>query len=130
MCTRVEVPAIVCLMKAHKMLHSSTVCSWMASSPLFQLVFRPSLKAFDLLIHLRSKFLPRRHLAVDPTSAPSTSTLPALPNPSHMPVVDFDPATVYLSELEVCMHVCVRMCNSVLPHFGLILQWISVGVIF
>ena len=96
----------------------------------FQHVFRPSLKAFDLLIHLRSKHLSRRHLAVDPTSAPGTSTLPPLPHPSHMPVVDFDPVTVYLWELEVCARVRVRLCLCVHCHILVFFLSMSAGVIF
>lgn len=67
------------------------------------MVFRPSLEAFDVLIHLIPKQVPLLAKAVDPPLATfqqgffkgSASTERALP------IIDYDPVRLYLSELRV-----------------------------
>ena len=65
-----------------------------------QQVFRPPLEDYDILIELDSELLPRHYQSVD------TNVLLKLPKDNVskrqvFPVVDFDPAALYLNELRV-----------------------------
>lgn len=61
--------------------------------------------AFNVIIHLHKRHLPRSCQAVDAGTL-ATDSAHKTPNymskPTHLPVVDFDPALLYLKELEVC----------------------------
>ena len=63
-------------------------------------VFRPPLEDYDVLIELDSRQLPRYYQSVDSTIVLKPPKDKAV---SHdvFPVVDFDPAAIYLNELRV-----------------------------
>lgn len=75
---------------------------------LAQMIFRPPLDLYDVLIHLNPKHIPRHREAVD---QPVTSFVRGLleedvsANCSRFPVVDYDPVQFYLSDLRVRMHL-------------------------
>lgn len=66
-----------------------------------QKVFRPALGMFDVLIHLDPQKLARKHEHLDyPEKAPK----PIYGNcedTTRIPVIEFDPAQLYLEELRV-----------------------------
>lgn len=71
---------------------------------LFQVVFRPPLDVYDVLIHLRPQQVPLLSRAVDPpktTGRQGTLDGDAASSGGAFPVVDFDPVKLYLSELRV-----------------------------
>ena len=69
-----------------------------------QRMFRTPLDDFDVLIHLHRRHLPRSHQAVDGmVTGCSHRMLNGCGRCTHLPVVDFDPAQIYLKELEVCV---------------------------
>lgn len=80
------------------------------------MAFRPPLDAYDVLIYLRSKQVPLVESAVDRPSHPlhrgsQEGTVPG----GVMPVVDFNPVSLYLSELQVSQlvainNLCVCVC--------------------
>ena len=65
-----------------------------------QLIFRPPLDHYDVIIHLHNRLLSRRSQALDrvkhSTGEPSSSSPSVL-----LPVVNFDPSWLYLEELKV-----------------------------
>ncbi|XP_048255650.1 nucleolar protein 6-like isoform X1 [Haliotis rufescens] len=67
----------------------------------FKTIFRPPLDAFDLVIYLKTKHIPRQHQAVDIAMA---TKIPTRESESTwrrlMPVVDYDPVQFYLEELR------------------------------
>ena len=73
--------------------HSPCAC-------IFQQIFRPPLDDYNVLIELDPQLLPRHYQAVD------TSVMLKQPKPKTvvhkaLPVVNFDPAMIYLEELRV-----------------------------
>ena len=65
-----------------------------------QQIFRPPLDHYDVIIHLHSRLLPRRAQALDKGKHPAEEA--SLSRPSVLlPVVNFDPAQLYLKELKV-----------------------------
>ncbi|XP_022104719.1 nucleolar protein 6-like [Acanthaster planci] len=72
----------------------------------FKQVFRPPLDLYDVVIHLRPKLVPRRGEVVDRSSGAPGQTSSMEGNltekSSQLPVVDFDPVSLYLKELESC----------------------------
>ncbi|KAJ6663070.1 hypothetical protein lerEdw1_010891 [Lerista edwardsae] len=70
---------------------------------LLQVVFRPPLDFYDVLIHLNPKQVPRHLEAVDrPVKSFSRGMLgeAAVVKTQFFPVVDYDPAQLYLRELR------------------------------
>lgn len=67
----------------------------------YQQVFRTPLHHFDVLIHLNKSHAPLSGLGVDARPSPSPHRPSSLLKPSHLPVVDFDPAMLFVRELEV-----------------------------
>ncbi|XP_028916779.1 nucleolar protein 6 [Ornithorhynchus anatinus] len=64
-------------------------------------VFRPPLDGFDVLIHLESRQLPRHRQAVDKSAKSFYRGLRETKGPGgYFPVVGFDPAQSYLTELR------------------------------
>ena len=63
--------------------------------------------AYDVLIHLKSQWLPRRHESVSQVQNSMSSKHRAIADVTFdlriLPVVNFDPVQMYLDELEVCM---------------------------
>ncbi|XP_038078124.1 nucleolar protein 6-like [Patiria miniata] len=71
----------------------------------FKQIFRPPLDLYDVVIHLRPKLVPRRGEVVDGSGAPvqrSTTDGSLTEKSSQLPVVDFDPVSLYLQELQSC----------------------------
>jgi len=65
----------------------------------FKQIFRPPLDHYDVIIHLHSRLLPRRAQALDKGKHPAEEA--SLSRPSVLlPVVNFDPAQLYLKELK------------------------------
>ncbi|KAA0716588.1 Nucleolar protein 6 [Triplophysa tibetana] len=100
--------------------HDKTVSVWTKEAPSVQVVFRPSLEAFDVLIHLVPKQVPLLAKAVDPPLATfqqgvfkgSASTERALP------IIDYDPTTL-MNARKVEVHNDVV---STVPNIEAILQ--------
>lgn len=69
--------------------------------PLLQQVFRPPLDIYDAVIHLRQKMVPRQNQAVDVTTETTIPVYQADMKCTKLPVYDFDPVQLYLSELRV-----------------------------
>ncbi len=70
------------------------------------MAFRPPLEAYDVLIHLDSKQVPLLAKAVDPpanTFQRGTCREQPFASGGALPVVDYDPVRLYLSELRVCV---------------------------
>ncbi len=71
-----------------------------------QQIFRPPLDHYDVIIHLEINKLPRQHQAVDiskETICPKYRNVETSEKEqSSLPVIDFDPAEMYLTELRVC----------------------------
>ncbi|CAK8696286.1 unnamed protein product [Clavelina lepadiformis] len=67
-------------------------------------VFTPSMTAYDVLIHLKSQWLPRRHESVSQVQNSMSSKHRAIADVTFdlriLPVVNFDPVQMYLDELE------------------------------
>jgi len=72
----------------------------------FQQIFRPSTKDYDVVIELHQRNVPK-HIFVDPSSRQSSSSVKLCSSVRNdvtntiIPVVDFDPANCYMKELEV-----------------------------
>ncbi|KAK3732920.1 hypothetical protein QZH41_012680 [Actinostola sp. cb2023] len=64
----------------------------------FKQIFRPPLTDYDVIIWLHHHHLPRHHQSVDATKA--VNTRHKQQRDSGMPVLDFDPAQCYISELK------------------------------
>lgn len=70
------------------------------------MVFRPPLEAYDVLIHLVPQQVPLLAKAVDPppiTYNQGTYNGDPLASGGVLPVIDYDPVRLYLSELRVCV---------------------------
>lgn len=70
------------------------------------MAFRPPLEAYDVLIHLDSKQVPLLAKAVDPptnTFRRGTRREQPFASGGALPVIDYDPVRLYLSELKVCL---------------------------
>lgn len=70
------------------------------------MVFRPPLEAYDVLIHLVPQQVPLLAKAVDPpaiTYHRGTYSGNPLASGGALPVIDYDPVRLYLSELRVCV---------------------------
>ena len=65
-----------------------------------QQIFRPPLDHYDVIIHLHSRLLPRRTQALDKGKHLAEEVSFSRP-PVLLPVVNFDPAQLYLEELKV-----------------------------
>ena len=65
-----------------------------------QQIFRPPLDHYDVIIHLHSRLLPRRTQALDKGKNPAKEASSSCPS-VLLPVVNFDPAQLYLKELKV-----------------------------
>ena len=57
---------------------------------------------YDVLIHLNLKQLPRQHEAVDITKETTIPRYKPSPDSYRLPITDFDPVKMYLTELRVC----------------------------
>lgn len=78
----------------------------MLSSVFVKVVMRPPLDAFDVLIHLNPKQVPLLSHAVDtPTVTFYRGVMAGSPSSSGgaMPVVDYNPVSLYLAELRVSL---------------------------
>ena len=85
----------------------------MVNFVLFQCLFRTPLHDFDLLIHLNKKHVPLSQLAVDTMATGPTPHKPNWPyKPTHFPVVNFDPAQLFLKELEVRIFERIQECKG------------------
>lgn len=70
------------------------------------MAFRPPLEAYDVLIHLVPRQVPLLAKAVDPpaiTYQQGTFRDDPLTSGGILPVIDYDPVRLYLSELRVCV---------------------------
>ena len=84
-----------------------------------QLVFRPPLELFDVIIHLKLDKLARQHEAVDitaETNCPKYKLTTSKKEMQPMPVYDFDPAQVYYQELQVSLLCGQSQVSSGWPH--------------
>lgn len=69
-----------------------------------QVVMRPPLDAYDVLIHLNPKQVPLLSQAVDPpavTFSRGIMTGNVAQSGGSLPVVDYNPVSLYLAELRV-----------------------------
>lgn len=69
------------------------------------MVFRPPLEDYDVLIHLVPQQVPLLAKAVDPPAIiyhQGTYNGGPLASGGALPVIDYDPVRLYLSELRVC----------------------------
>ncbi|XP_060067208.1 nucleolar protein 6-like [Ylistrum balloti] len=66
----------------------------------FKQIFRPPLEIYDVIIHLRQKMVPRQNQAVDITNETFIPLHLTDVNSEVMPVYEFDPVQLYLSELR------------------------------
>lgn len=68
------------------------------------MVFRPSLEMYDVLIHLVPKQVPLLTKAVDPPLVTFQQGVfkDSAITERALPVIDYDPVKLYLSELRVC----------------------------
>lgn len=69
-----------------------------------QVVLRPPLDVYDVLIHLNPKQVPLLSQAVDPPAFSfSRGVLSGSVSPAGgaLPVIDYNPASLYLAELRV-----------------------------
>lgn len=67
---------------------------------------RPPLDAYDVLIHLNPKQVPLLSQAVDPPAANFSrgiATGRAVQSGGALPVIDFNPVSLYLAELRVSL---------------------------
>lgn len=64
---------------------------------------RPPLDAYDVLIHLNPKQVPLLSQAVDPPTVTFSRGLTGgvAPSGGAMPVIDYNPVSLYLAELRV-----------------------------
>ena len=69
-------------------------------SSFLQQIFRPPLDDFDVLIELGRDQVPRHYQAVD-SSVRIKPPSGKIVKPQSMPVVNFDPVQLYLTELRV-----------------------------
>ncbi|XP_071794950.1 nucleolar protein 6-like [Asterias amurensis] len=70
----------------------------------FKQIFRPPIDLYDVVIHLRPKLVPRRGESIDgmKTQGQKSATEKKVTQEvKQLPVVDFDPVTLYLQELEI-----------------------------
>ncbi|XP_072453080.1 nucleolar protein 6 isoform X2 [Notamacropus eugenii] len=66
-----------------------------------RMVFRPALDVYDVLIHLNPRHIPRHQEAVDPPAASfSRGLLQHAGTSSRLPVLSYDPPSLYLSQLR------------------------------
>ena len=65
-----------------------------------QLIFRPPLDHYDVIIHLHNRLLSRRTQALDRVKHSTEETSSSSPS-VLLPVVNFDPSRLYLEELKV-----------------------------
>lgn len=75
-----------------------------APFPLLQVIMRPPLDIYDVLIHLNPKQVPLLRHAVDPPSVTFSRGViaDAAAQPGGaLPVVDYNPVSLYLTELRV-----------------------------
>lgn len=80
------------------------------------MAFRPPLEDYDVLIHLVPQQVPLLAKAVDPPAITfQKGTFRGEPSSSGgaLPVIDYDPVRLYLSELRVCV-----VFNSLLLNFS------------
>lgn len=98
---------VSCLMQATLLLSPSP--------PLLQMIFRPPLDFYDILIHLNAKHIPRHLEGVDrPAKSFSRGMLKsdAPVKTLVFPVVGYDPVQCYLQELRVSVALTLSMRES------------------
>ncbi|XP_033750343.1 nucleolar protein 6-like [Pecten maximus] len=66
----------------------------------FKQIFRPPMEIYDVVIHLRQKMVPRQNQAVDITNETNIPLHVYNVSCEVMPVYEFDPVQMYLSELR------------------------------
>ncbi|XP_062516518.1 nucleolar protein 6-like isoform X2 [Corticium candelabrum] len=66
----------------------------------FKTIFRPSLEDYDVVIWLKSEFLPRIGCSVDEVNGTSSKSKSGLAQKDCLPVTGFNPATSYLMDLK------------------------------
>ncbi|OWF47935.1 nucleolar protein 6-like [Mizuhopecten yessoensis] len=83
-----------------KVLESQLNSSQIQAATDFKQIFRPPMDIYDVIIHLRQRMVPRQNQAVDINNE-TTIPLYLTDRPSTvMPVYEFDPVQLYLSELR------------------------------
>lgn len=95
-----------------------------------QLLFRPPLEMYDLIIHLSWKQSPRQHESVDQENSQLPSNVRKYVKKvteiedrlQHFPVYDYDPPRLYLNELKVTeilliillLHIVILLKNKII----------------
>ncbi|MEQ2175093.1 hypothetical protein GOODEAATRI_014682, partial [Goodea atripinnis] len=77
---------------------------WTRRAPSVQVIMRPPLDAYDVLIHLNPKQVPLLRHAVDPSAVSFSRGVmaeSAAQPGGAMPVIDYNPVSLYLAELRV-----------------------------
>lgn len=81
-------------------LESQLHSSQLVDTTDFKQIFRPPMEIYDVVVHLRQKMLPRQNQAVDITDETNIPLHVYNMSCEAMPVYEFDPVQMYLSELR------------------------------